>query len=111
MRHLILCATVVLAGCNTMQPNVVTEVVKPPLPYIAPVKAPPQESLPVFQFQQPSNPTSIIALDAANYGKLRSTLNHLNKREMLWQNRLDQANDSIWLLQEVQQDASSTPAR
>lgn len=98
----------VLASCQaTPKPSVVTEVVKERNVEVPPVQPPPPFKPAQFKFQRPEAPNGVVAMDSKNYTLFREFTLGINQREIQWQNRLDQANSSIRLLQGVTEQSTT----
>lgn len=99
-KGIILFAAILLAGCQTeSKPTVVvssreqTNIAVPPVQKPAPFK-PAQ-----FKFAKKDSPNAIVSLDYKNYTMFQEFMLGINKRELDWDTRLEQANRSILLLQ------------
>lgn len=92
----------ILAGCQTTPtPSVVREVVPQRNVQVPTVQPPPPFQPARFKFQRPEQPNAIVAMDPQNYALFREFMLGINKREIEWNNKLEQGNRSILLLQGI----------
>lgn len=116
MRYVVAFLCLAIAGCTTnVKPSVVTSVVDQKNVQIPAVSPPSAFKPATFKFQRPEDKNAVVALDLGNYNLFRSFMLSVNKRELEWSNKLEQANRSLMLLQGLdysnEKDEIKTPTQ
>ena len=107
MKYAVIFGTILLAGCQTdTKPSVVREVVPQRSVQVPAVTPPPPFQPARFKFQRPEQPNAVVAMDPQNYNMFREFMLGINKREIEWNNKLEQANRSLLLLQGITEPAT-----
>lgn len=100
MKYLVPFIFLALVGCTPdTRPSVVTSVVDQKNVQVPVVAHPPAFKPATFKFQRPEDKNAVVAMDLSNYNLFRSFMLSVNKRELEWSNKLEQANRSLLLLQ------------
>lgn len=99
-KGILLIAVLVLAGCQTeTKPSVVVSSREQTNIAVPPVQKPAPFQPARFKFAKKDSPNAIVSLDYKNYTMFQEFMLGINKRELDWDIRLEQANRSILLLQ------------
>jgi len=112
MKYYLIATALALAGCQTTPlPSVVTQVVEQQNVKVPPVTKPAPFKPAQFKFAKADSPNAIVSLDYKNYTLFQTFLLGINRREVEWDTRLDQANRSILLLQGVKEVSTEIPTQ
>lgn len=108
-KSILLFTAILLAGCQTeTKPSVVVSAREQRNIAVPPVEKPSPFKPAQFKFAKKDSPNAIVSLDYKNYTMFQEFMLGINRRELDWSTRLDQANNSILLLQGASPTSTDT---